>query len=427
MSPEEVAGPLDGLAVVELCGEEGAMAGKLLADMGADVIKVEPPAGDASRRYEPFLDDEPGVERSLHFWHYNTSKRGITLDIEQEAGSDVVRRLIARSDMFIESLGPGRAAALGLGYDELSDGHPELIMASLSPFGQSGPRSEEQATDLTILAGGGPAWSCGYDDHSLPPVRGGGNQGYQTGCHFLVMSVLVALLHRDNTGRGQYIDINMHAAANVTTEAASYSWLVAEETVQRQTGRHAGVNPSMPTQVRCADGRYVNTGVPPRRPGDFRRLKDWLVEAGLADEFPETAILEVGALRERIDLARISEDPEVAAVFSAGREATNFLASRLGAFEFFTAAQQRGFQVGIIYSPEEVLQDPHLIERGFPTEVEHPELGRSFVYAGAPYKFERSPWKVSRAPLLGEHNDDVYRALGLSEAEVRQLRTDGAV
>ena len=426
MSPE-VRGPLAGLRVVELCGEEGAFAGKLLADMGADVVKVEPPGGDKTRTYEPFLGDEAGQERSLHFWHYNTSKRGLTLDIESEAGLEILCKLIGDRDMFIESLGPGRAVALGLGYEVLVRGHPELIMASLSPFGQSGPRAEEQATDLTILAGAGPSWSTGYDDHSLPPVRGGGNQGYQTGCHFVVMSALVALLHRDNTGQGQFIDVNMHAASNVTTEAASYTWLVAQDTVQRQTGRHAGVNPSMPTQVLCGDGRYVNTGVPARRPDDYRRVREWLIEIGLEDEFEETLLLEEGAKRERLDLSKIAEDPEVAAIFGAGREAMNFLALNMSAFEFFSGAQKRGFQVGIIYSPEEVLQDPHFIDRGFPVEVEHEELGRSFVYAGAPYKFARTPWKARRAPLLGEHNEAVLGEIGVDAGEIERLRGDGVV
>ena len=426
MSPDAV-GPLNGLKVIELCDDQGAFAGKLLADMGADVVKVEPPAGDPSRGYAPFVDDEPGVERSLHFWHSNTSKRGITLDVEHDAGREVLRKLIANADMFIESLGPGRAQAFGLGYEALAADHPELIMASLSPFGQSGPRVDEHATDLTILAGGGPAWSCGYDDHSLPPVRGGGSQGYQTGCHFLFMSALVALLHRDQTGRGQYIDVNMHAAANVTTEAASYSWLVAEATVQRQTGRHAGVNRSMPSQIPCADGRWVNTGVPARTPLAFEQLHEWLEELGLIEEFPEAALLEIGAQRERIDLSRISEDPEVAAIFGAGREATNLIASRLGAFEFFSGAQERGFQVGIIYSPEEVMEDPHFVARGFPVSVDHPELDRAFLYPGAPYKFGRTPWKARRAPLLGEHNDAVFDEVGLRPDEVEQLKSDGVV
>ena len=127
---------------------------------------------------------------------------------------------------------------------------------------------------------------CGYDDHSLPPVRGGGNQGYQTGCHFAVLSALTAILVRDATGEGQHCDVNMHAAANVTTEYGSYGWLVAGETALRQTGRHAGLTMTMETQIQCADGHWVNTGVPPRIPREFGSVRDWILELGLEDEFP---------------------------------------------------------------------------------------------------------------------------------------------
>jgi len=239
-------------------------------------------------------------------------------------------------------------------------------------------------------------------------VRGGGNQGYQTACHYAVMAALVAVLHRDRTGEGQHIEVDMHAAQNVTTEAGSYSWLVAKQTVQRQTGRHAGVNMTAPSQVRCADGRWINGGLPGRRQRDFQAMLRWLEDLGLRDEFPQTAVLELGAQRERIELSRISEDPEVRAIFEASREAMNFIASKLSAYDFFEGAQRRNFQVGIIYAPEEVMDDPHFRERGFRVEVEHPELGRSFTYPGAPYLFHGSPWRIRRrAPQLGEHTDEV--------------------
>jgi crotonobetainyl-CoA:carnitine CoA-transferase CaiB-like acyl-CoA transferase len=407
------SGALADLRVVELSNERSVFAGKLFADMGADVILVEPPGGDPMRGYPPFLEDEPGRERSLYFWHYNTSKRGVVLDLETDEGREALRELVATADIFLESEPPGRLEALGIEASVLRREHPALITVSMAPFMRGGPREQEQATDLTLLAGGGPAWSCGYDDHSLPPVRGGGNQGYQTGCHYAFMAALVAVVSRDVTGEGQHIDVDMHAAQNVTTEAASYSWLVARETVQRQTGRHAGVNPSAPSQVQCSDGRWVNTGVPARQGRDYRALIEWLEEYGLLESFASAPLLEVGAGQGRLDLSQIATNPEVRETFMAGRDALVLLASSMPAYEFFSGGQQRGFQVGIIYSPEEVMEDEHFKARGFPVEVEHPDLGRSFVYPGAPYLFHGSPWAIQRrAPLLGEHQAEVLAELG---------------
>jgi crotonobetainyl-CoA:carnitine CoA-transferase CaiB-like acyl-CoA transferase len=409
---------MTGLRVIELAHERISYAGKLFADMGADVVLVEPPGGEKSRTYPPFLDDAPENGHSLYFWHYNTGKRSVTLDLETEGGRVGFARLVAGADVVLETDQPSadgttRLSRLGIDYKDIGEANTKLIWVSMTPFGRSGPRAADPATDLTLIAGSGMAWMCGYDDHSLPPVRGGGNQGYQTGCHYAVMSALTALLYRDVSGEGQYIDVNMNAAGNVTTEAGSYTWLVANETVQRQTGRHAGVNPSMPSQVICADGRYVNTGIPPRRPDEFRRMHEWLISLGVQDEFPLTPFLELGAQRERIDLSMIATDPEVAEIFGAGRECVNFIASRISAADFFSGAQDRGFQVGIIYAPEEVFSDRHFIARGFPTEVEHPELERSFTYPGAPYRFLGSPCKIRRrAPLLGEHTSEVLAELG---------------
>jgi crotonobetainyl-CoA:carnitine CoA-transferase CaiB-like acyl-CoA transferase len=280
---------------------------------------------------------------------------------------------------------------------------------------------------LTLLAAGGPVWSCGYDDHSLPPVRGGGLQGHATGCHYAVLSVLTAVLHRLATGQGQHVDVSMYAAANVTTEMASYCWLVDRSTVQRQTGRHAMTYPTLPTQIRCADGRFVTTGVPPRRPDEFRRLLDWLVDLGLEEELPEAVFLRAAGERELIDLTQIGRDDEVTAMYAAGREAMNLIAARIAAYDFFIGAQSRGFAVGIVYSPEEAFSDEHFRERGMLVEVEHPELAQRFLYPGAPYRFERSPWQVARAPLLGEHTEELLSEVGISSEEIARLRAQGIV
>ena len=406
-------GALADLRVIEPSRERSVFAGKLLADMGADVILVEPPGGDPIRSYAPFLEDEAGPERSLYFWHYNTSERGIVLDLEAEDGRRMLRELVEIADVLLESEPPGRLESLGIDAAWLRAERPDLITISMAPFMRGGPREHEQATDLTLLAGGGPAWSSGYDDHSLPPVRGGGNQGYQTGCHYAVMALMVAVVSRDITGEGQHIDVDMHAAQNVTNEAGSYTWLVAQETVQRQTGRHAGVNPSAPSQVQCSDGRWVNTGVPARQGRDYRALIDWLGECGLLEDFAAAPLLELGAGQGRIDLSRIATNPEVGETFQAGRDALVLLASSMPAYDFFSGGQDRDFQVGIIYSPEEVMEDPHFIDRGFRVEVEHPDLGRSFTYPGAQYLFNGSPWEIQRrTPLLGEHQAEVLDEIG---------------
>jgi len=421
-------GALEGVRVIEIAHERACFAGKLLADMGADVIVVEPPNGSATRQYEPFVDDQPDPERSLYWWHYNTSKRGVSLDLGSETGRELFLRLVATADFVIEAEDPGRMAELSLDYPDLAAVKPDLIVASITPYGRGTAQPDAQATDLTVLAGGGPVWSCGYDDHTIPPVRGGGGQGFHTACHYAVLSLLTALLYREVSGEGQHLDVSMHAAANVTTEMASYVWTVAQGTVQRQTGRHAMDIETMPVQRRCIDGRYVTTGMPPRTPEEYAGLYGWLVDLGLEPKLPESVFLQRGAELERIDFALIGQDDEVTAVVAAGREALMLIADSIPAYDFFIGAERLGLTAGIIYAPEEVMEDPHFQDRGFPTEIEHPELGRSLTYPGAPYRFEKSPWRISRrAPRLGQHNEEVIRELGATEAEIEKLRGAGVL
>jgi len=404
---------LSSLRVIELANEKLSFAGKLLGDMGADVILVEPPTGDPSRHYPPFVDNTPGDDRSLYWMHYNTSKRSLVLDLDSNNDRDLLRSLVASADVLIESEPVTRLLDLGLDYPQLREINPALIHAAMTVYGRTNPHSDLPTTDLTLLAEGGPVWSCGYDDHSLPPVRGGGNQGYHIGCHFTVMSVLTALLHRQASGNGQFLDISMVAAANVTTEAATYAWNVAKATVQRQTGRHASTRPSGDTQVLCADGRHANTGVPPRQPREFARLLEWLRELKLEDQLPEAVFLEMGANWEGpFDLSLIGTDDTVTAIFSAGRDAMKLIAQRSSAQDFFLGCQRAGLSVGPVNAAEEAFEDPHFKSRGFQVEVHHPELDRTLVYPGAPYKLPASPWSISRtAPALGEHSEEIMAEL----------------
>ena len=168
--------------------------------------------------------------------------------------------------------------------------------------------------------------------------------------------------------------------------------------------------------------------MPPRSGAQFRTVRDWLRDLGLLDDFPEAALLEEGMQQGLLSLAQIREDDLLRAMFHAGRDAIVRIAGALDAYDFFTSAQERGFQCGIINAPEEIMADPHIAARGFPVEVEHPEVGRRIRYAGAPYRFSATPWAVRRrAPLIGEDNAAVYGALGLSAGEMESLRRSGVI
>ena len=405
---QEPAGALPGVRVLEIASDVAGLTGKLLADLGADVVVVEPPGGSGSRAYEPFVEDQPGPERSLWWWYYNTSKRSVVLDLEAPAGQDRFRELAALADIVIEAEPPGSLTERGIGYPELSASHPDVIWVSVTPFGDTGSRADEILTDLTLLAGAGPVWNCGYDDHELPPVRGGGNQGYHIAALFAALGTLTALVQRDETGIGQHVDTSMHAAANVTTESGTFMWLVAEQIVQRQTGRHAATTPTMPVQVMAGDGRYVTTGFLPH---DARRLEAivvWLEQLGLAEEFASTQLLRLGVERGGVDVRNLENDVEGVAILEAARDALVFVASKISAYDFFLGAQERDMQCGIVYAPEEALEDPHFRDRGFPVDVLHDDLGRTVTYPGAPFRMSESPWRIRRrAPHVGEHQAEI--------------------
>lgn len=400
------------MRVVEITDQYTPIAGRTLAELGADVVVVEPVEGSPHRHRPPFVDDELGADRSLRWWAGNVGKRSVTIDLNAEVGVDKLRQLIATADVVLA--GSDRVASGALSYREIASAQPALIWVSLSPFGVASARADDPVTDLTVLAGGGPVWNCGYDDHSIAPMRGSGDQSANIGGMYGTIGALVALSHRDHSGVGQLVDVNVTAACNVTCEQTTYHWLVNQAVCVRQTGRHAYPTPSSPVQVRCADGHYATTGVLPRKPEEFTRLVDWLTELDLVEELPETYFLELAAEREQpVDLAAIGEDDETTAILSAARDAVTLIASRLPAKEFFLASQRRGFAAGAILAPHEAFDDEHTIARGMHVQVEHPELGRTVTYPGAPYLFGASPTAVpKRAPLLGEHNailDDIAR------------------
>src|SRR6185437_5497720 len=275
------------LRVLELVDEKGQFCGKLLGDLGADVVKIEPPGGEPCRRVGPFLDDIPHPDRSLSFWYYNTSKRGITLNLDSVEGCRLFRRLAAAADVVLETFRPGFMASLGLDYETLRKENPGLVMCALTPFGQTGPWRDYLSSDLLHMAAGGEMASSGYDEADLPnapPIAPGGGNAWHMGCHFAYIAVMAALVHRTVAGEGQYIDVSIHEACALTTEAAIANYIYRGEVLIRQTGRHHAASPTPRTQFRARDGIYVTAlisgGLNPRNIRNLAELMDGFGMAG---------------------------------------------------------------------------------------------------------------------------------------------------
>ncbi|MCK9925520.1 CoA transferase [Frankia sp. AgPm24] len=412
-------GPLFGLRVLELAGEFTAYPGKLLADLGANVVVVEPPGGAAARGRAPFVESTPHPESSVSWRHYNTSKRGIVLDLattvdSEPTGGDDGRggdgdlgrfeRLLADCDVLLEGWPAADTAALGLDPARFTQRYPSLVWTTVAPYGRAASGPDRPVTDLTLLAGAGPVLSCGYDDHGLPPVRGLGGQAVHVGGSFAVAATLTALLYRTRSGRGQHVDVSVDAALNVTCELATTQYLADGQLVSRQTGRHATASPTNQTQVRAADGQYVVLGFPPRTAARYAALVAWIDELGLREAFPDVVLLELGVERGGVSIVSLGTDPLAQPIWDASRAAMMLLAEHLPAAEFFLGCQRRAIVAGMVASPEEAIRGPHALAREFAVELLDPHTGRVELHPGAPYRFGRTPWRISRpAPRLGEH------------------------
>ena len=207
---QEDKAALTALRILDLADEKASFCTKLLADMGAEVIKIERPDGDKSRLTGPFWGNTPHPEKSLSFWYHNTSKLGITLNLENEEGQQLFRRLAQRTDVVVESFPPGYLDKLGLGYGSLSELNPGLIMASVTGFGQSGPYREYHSCDIVASAMGGQMYVCGAPD--TPPLKPYGQQAYYLASLFAAIGILLAFRQRKLSGRGEHIDISLQEA-----------------------------------------------------------------------------------------------------------------------------------------------------------------------------------------------------------------------
>jgi benzylsuccinate CoA-transferase BbsE subunit len=398
--------------VLDLTDEKGLLCGKILGDLGADVIKVEKPGGDAARRLGPFYHNEPHMERSLFWFALNTSKRSITLNIETLNGQKVFKKLAKNADFVIESFPPGYMDKLGLGYFDLEKINPKVIMVSITPFGQTGPYKDWKTSDIVAWAMGGQMAPCG--DVDRPPFRvSHHSQSYLNAGVDAAQGALTALFDRWNTGEGQQVDVSVQESVVQATEHITSAW-DRRKTMQKR-GQESGFRQSQ--LWKCRDG-YVSfaysggaTAV-----GRNKAFMDWIAgEGSNIDSFREFDGNQLDPLG--------GEAPGLI------KEATaKFFMAHTKA-ELLDGALKNEIQLYPVSTPSDILENPQLAARGFWQQVAHPELGTTIGYPGAFVYTSEAPPRISRrAPLIGEHNAEVYeRELEMSQEELLNLRQAGVI
>jgi crotonobetainyl-CoA:carnitine CoA-transferase CaiB-like acyl-CoA transferase len=392
---------LAGLRVLE-CGEmvAAAYATKLLADLGADVIKIESPAGDASRRRGPFAGGTADPERSGLYLYLNTNKRGVVLDVTRPRGRAALERLAERADVLVHNLPPEVMDSTGMTYDRLAAHNPRLVMTSITPFGLSGPRRDWYATDLTLWNAGGIAYLNGSPDaEDLPPLAPFGHQSQYQGALNAAIASLGALFTRLRTGRGQHIVVSIQeslaAILELTFEYWPYSGLIASRLGQR---------PIQPLAfLECQDGWIFICCVEEHQWREFVRMIG----------SPEWAELEIFANR----LSR-GENWDALRIF------LEEWAREQRVTDVYQAAQRRRIPFAPVSTMGDLLSSDHLKTRGF-FAVLNPPGAAPITVPGAPYKMSATPWTIRRpAPRLGEHTEEALVEAGVRSEEIAQLRAD---
>ncbi len=389
-------GALAGVKVIDLTHHiAGPYATKLLADFGADVLKIERPGGDPARRMPPFHKDDPHQEKSLPFLYLNTNKRSLTLNLKSEQGRAILLELLADADALVENFAPRVMPSLGLDYDTLRARNPRLVAASASNFGQTGPWRDYRATEIVEYALGGMMYIFGAYDRE--PLKHALHQAQFKAGTNLASATLMALYHQRLTGEGQRVDVSIQEsiASALRDVTNNYTYTGA---VRRRQPNHTGDL----TRLRAVSDGYVlpNPGLGASL--DWQVLVDFLGAPELDDPRFDNAsarLENAEALGEILDR-----------IFAAKQKR-----------EIFYAAHEKRFIYGVIDSPEETVENPQIRARGYYVPVEHPELGE-IDFPGAPFLMSGSPWRVEApAPALGEHNGEALGRLGYDATQQAYL------
>lgn len=400
---------LGSLKVLDLSNENCVYCGKLLSGMGADVIKVERPGGDPTRNYGPFFQDVTHPEKSLYFAYLNTGKKSITLNLENRDGQEIFKKLVKVSDIILETFPVGYLESLGLAYTDLKKINPGIIMTSVTPFGQTGPHKNWHASSEIIASAMGGVQFENGEPTSKPVQFGNFLVGYAAGTYAAV-GTMAAYHNRLFTEEGNHIDISL--------QDICASWLDAtygnyQYPPYRITPRWGSQSPTwVPSRLfRAKDGHFFLVGS-----NRWNLVAAWLVEEGV----------DIGDLVDPKYEGTNSRD-----LLWAQKERINDLVNELGMKhtkrEIMIEGQKREIPTTLVSTVKDIYDDPQLKEREYFVEVEHPVLGK-INYPGAPYKFIESPWQIGGpAPLIGQHNEEIYGELGFSKEDLINLKQGGAI
>lgn len=400
--PPAAEGILSGLKVIDLGDEKASFCSRLLADMGARVVKVEKPGGDESRWYAPFLGNDPDPEKGLYFWYHNLNKQSITLDLGREADCSKLKRLAQGADVLVESFAPGYLAERGLGYPALRQLNPGLVYASVTGFGQSGPYRHYRSGDLVAAAIGGQMSVSGAPD--TPPLKPYGQQASNLAALFAAAGIMLALRERSDSGLGQHLDISLQ---EVVASALDH------------------VLP-----------RYFDSGVVPRRLGERHWNGAFCILPGRDGNLLISPTLAWPTLVELLESEGLAGDLSEEKWRNAEyrRQNPGYVIERLGRWtknhtvaELFEMGQLMRLPWAPVATVADVLKSPQLAARGFFRPVAHPEEGATFIYPGPPVRFGRLTPMARRAPLVGEHNEQIQSLTRawLKEKETSFLRRTG--
>ncbi len=372
--------------MLDLTDRLGQYCGRLLASLGADVIRIEPPDGGTARRAHPLAAGEPAGESSLDFWFNNLRKRSVVLDLDSPEGQTKLAELARGADVLLEAETPGVMAARGLDYETLSAANPALIYCSITAFGQQGPYARHAWADITLMALGGQMWLCGYAD-GPPVLLAGGQALMQAGLH-ASYATLIALYHRDLSGEGQHIDLSTQDCVATAQETAIQFWDLRRE-LRVRTGAERRSPAAGPYP--CADG--VVQWMAPATANGWPNLVEWMREDGVEGEYGDEAWADG---RYRVEHLEQFDAWFLPWVMEKTKD------------ELDAQAQRHHLTIGPVRNVDEIVADGHLAARDYWTQVEAPTGGARHRLPGVPARMSRTPLLAGgRAPTLGEHTAEV--------------------